>query len=79
VADEVYKILPHLQQEIPEGMKIEITQDRSEYIRGMVDDTLNNIIMGVLLTALVLLLFIGEVRSTLIIAISMPISIISTF
>ena len=79
VADEVYKLIPQLQKEIPEGMELRITQDRSEFIRGMVSDTLNNIVMGVLLTAFVLLLFIGEVRSTFIVALAMPISIISTF
>jgi HAE1 family hydrophobic/amphiphilic exporter-1 len=79
VADEVYKLIPQLQKEIPSGMELKITQDRSEFIRDMVSDTLSNIIMGVILTAIVLLLFIGELRSTFIIALAMPISIISTF
>ncbi len=79
VADEVKKLLPQLDKELPKGYELKLSQDRSDFIRSMVDDTISNIIMGIILTAFVLLLFIGELRSTFIVALAMPISIISTF
>ena len=79
VADKIYDLLPELQKEIPSNMTIEITQDRSSFIRGSVSDTISNIIMGVIFTGIMLLIFIGDLRSTFIVALAMPISIISTF
>ena len=79
VADALYELLPELRKEIPSNMAIEIVQDRSTFIRDSVNDTLNNIIMGVIFTAIMLLVFIGDLRSTFIVALAMPISIISTF
>ena len=40
VADAIYKMLPRLQKELPPGYKLTVSQDRSEFIRSMVDDTL---------------------------------------
>jgi HAE1 family hydrophobic/amphiphilic exporter-1 len=79
VADAVYELLPELQKEMPEGIKLEMVQDRSEFIRDMVNDTLMNIIIGVVLTSIILFLFLGDIRSTFIVVLAMPISIIATF
>ena len=79
VADAMYELLPLLQKEIPSNMAIEIITDRSTFIRGSVSDTVSNIIMGIVFTSLILLLFIGDLRATLIVVLAMPISIISTF
>ena len=49
------------------------------FVRASVDDTMNNVILGVLFTGIVLLIFLGNLRATIVIAISMPFSIISTF
>jgi len=48
-------------------------------IEGSVEDTLSNILMGIILTGLVLLFFLHDLRSTIIVALSMPMSILSTF
>ena len=79
VADALQALLPELQHEIPANMAIEIVQDRSSYIRGSVSDTVSNIIMGIVFTGAMLLLFIGDLRSTFIVVLAMPISIVSTF
>jgi HAE1 family hydrophobic/amphiphilic exporter-1 len=49
------------------------------FIESSVADTLSNIILGIILTGLVLLFFLHDIRSTLIVATAMPFSIISTF
>lgn len=79
IAEEVIKALPELRKDLPEGTSLEIIRDSSEFTLATVSDTLNTIWLGILLTGLVLFLFLHDLRSTLIVALSMPISIISTF
>ncbi len=79
LAKEVHKLLPKLEESLPAGMSIELLYDNSVFIKSSVDDTLSNLLLGILLTGLVLFLFLHDWRSTLIVALSMPTSIISTF
>lgn len=73
------KIIAELNTELPTGAELSIVTDRSFLIEGTVKDTLNNLLMGILLTALVLFFFLHDWRSTIIVALSMPMSILSTF
>ncbi|NIA31365.1 MAG: MMPL family transporter, partial [Actinobacteria bacterium] len=79
VAEAVKKIVPKLEKELPAGTQLAIVTDRSFLIEGSVRDTLSNILMGILLTGLVLFFFLHDLRSTIIVALSMPMSILSTF
>ncbi|MBU0517672.1 efflux RND transporter permease subunit [bacterium] len=79
VGNDIKKELARLKQSLPEDITIEIARDRSESIQDSVDDVRNNLIIGILLTALVLFLFLHNWKGTVIAAISMPVSIISTF
>jgi HAE1 family hydrophobic/amphiphilic exporter-1 len=79
IAEEVRKALPELQKTLPANAQLNVIRDDSEFTRSTVADTLSTIWMGILLTGLILLLFLHDWRSTLIVALSMPISIISTF
>ncbi|MCL1827398.1 MAG: efflux RND transporter permease subunit, partial [Candidatus Cloacimonetes bacterium] len=78
ISKAMHKILPGIQKELPEGMDLLIVDDRSDMVRSSVNDTMSNIYMGIILTGLVLLIFLHDIRSTIIVALSMPISIIST-
>lgn len=71
--------LPEIQKELPPGCKLTLATDESVLVESSVQDTLGNIFLGVLLTALVLLFFLHDIRSTIIVAVAMPFSIISTF
>ena len=79
LARDVKNILPEVREELPKTVKLDLVTDRSVFINASVEDTLTNIALGILLTALVLLFFLHDLRSTLIAALSMPFSIISTF
>jgi HAE1 family hydrophobic/amphiphilic exporter-1 len=79
MANDIKETLPLLEQELPAGCRLSIVQDASIFIQSSVQDTLGNIILGVLLTGLVLLFFLHDLRSTLIVATAMPFSIVSTF
>ena len=79
IAAAVATALPGIQAQLPRGVQLRITNDNSILIRDTVSDTLTNIGLGIALTALVLLLFLHDLRSTLIVALAMPMSIIPTF
>ncbi|MCQ2380147.1 MAG: efflux RND transporter permease subunit [Victivallaceae bacterium] len=65
--------------EIPGGMKLLWFKDAGEFIQASVDDAWGSIMTGVILTALILFLFLHDVRTTFIVIVSMPISIVVTF
>lgn len=71
--------MPEILKLLPEGMKIEKINDAAGFVRSTVDDTLMNVILGVIFTSIVLLFFLHDIRSTLVVAVSMPASIIATF
>ena len=79
VADAVKKALPDIKASLPNGMTLKIIHDNSIFTRASVSDTVNNIIIGVILTSLILFIFLFNIRSTIIVILSMPASIISTF
>jgi HAE1 family hydrophobic/amphiphilic exporter-1 len=79
ISKEIKKLLPELKNILPEGVDLKIVNDSSEFIESSVKDTLNNILLGILFTGLILLFFLHDLRSTTIVALAMPISIVSTF
>lgn len=79
IAKEITKQLPSIEKELPAGVTLRIIKDESDFTKASVSDTMSNIWMGIFLTGLILLLFLHDFRSTLIVALSMPVSIISTF
>jgi HAE1 family hydrophobic/amphiphilic exporter-1 len=79
VAEEVKKFVEEISDELPEGIKISIPYDSSKYVKSSVDDALMNVILGILLTGLILVFFVGDIRTSIIVSISIPISLISTF
>ena len=79
VAETIKESLPEIENLLPAGCKLEITRDNSLFVKSTVNDTLSNILLGVLFTSIVLLIFLHDLRATLIVAMSMPTSIISTF
>jgi len=79
MAKRILETIPEIQKELPAGTKLTVVRDDSIYIESSVEDTLSNIFLGIVLTGLVLLFFLHDIRSTFIVAMAMPYSIISTF
>jgi len=77
--ETITKILPEIEQELGTGIKLTVVREEGTFTKNTVADAFGNIYQGIILTALVLLLFLHNLRSTLIVAISMPMSIIPTF
>ena len=72
------QILPTTRAAAPPGMKVTELFDQSIFVRASIQGVLREGIIAACLTAAMILLFLGSWRSTLIIAISIPLSILSS-
>jgi len=79
VAKNVKAILNEIKGSLPEGVRVDIVSDNSESIQRTVDGVMETIIEGCVLAVIIVFLFLYEWESTLISALSLPISIITTF
>lgn len=79
VADAVAFRLNQLSGMLPKDLKIEKVYDQSTFIRQAVDDVTNSAIVGGLLAIVVLFIFLRDLKSTIIIGVSIPVSVIATF
>jgi HAE1 family hydrophobic/amphiphilic exporter-1 len=79
VVDAIRRRLADVQGLLPEGFAVRIVRDQSEFIRASVSSLQEHLIVGSLLASLVVLIFLGNFRSTIIAAIAIPTSIIATF
>ena len=77
-AAEVENKIKEIQKMYP-FLKWGIAYNQAQYIEDSINDLRNNAIIGGLLAVLILLFFLRNFRSTLVVALSIPISIISTF
>src|SRR6267378_5130458 len=71
-------VLPASRAAAPKGLKITELFDQSLFVRASIEGVLREGVIAACLTALMILLFLGSWRSTLIIAISIPLSILSS-
>lgn len=79
VASAVRERLEAVRQRLPEGVTLVVAADQSTFIEAAVDEVLSGAILGGLFSVLVLLLFLRDLRSTAIIAVAIPISVVTTF
>jgi hydrophobe/amphiphile efflux-1 (HAE1) family protein len=79
VVDAVKEEVAHLKTQLPDGYTVDVVRDNSVQIRTSADQVLEHLMVGSGLAALVVLLFLGSLRSTVIAAVAIPVSIVSTF
>ena len=79
VANNIKKSLSQINNELPDDAKLNVVIDTSEFIQESVDSVIQNILIGGLISILILLLFLKSLRATIVIGLSIPIAIISTF
>jgi multidrug efflux pump subunit AcrB len=68
--------IPQIQRTLPAGVKITALSDASSFVRASVRDVVQEMVIAAVLTGLIVLLFLGSGRSTLIVATSIPLSIL---
>jgi multidrug efflux pump subunit AcrB len=71
-------LLPRVAQTLPAELKILPLADQSIFVRGSINGVLREAVIAACLTGLMILLFLGNWRSTLIIAVSIPLSILTS-
>jgi CzcA family heavy metal efflux pump len=76
IARQVKDLLPGIQAAMPEGMKIQLVTDQSRFVEASIRSVLTEGAVAATLTGLMILLFLGSWRSTLIVTISIPLSIL---
>jgi hydrophobic/amphiphilic exporter-1 (mainly G- bacteria), HAE1 family len=79
VVDAIKARLDDVRRALPEGIHLEVVRDNSQTIRTGLGAVKEHLVLGAFLAALVVLLFLGNARSTLIAALAIPISIVGTF
>jgi HAE1 family hydrophobic/amphiphilic exporter-1 len=79
VVDSVRERLNEVQASLPPGYTLEVQRDGSEVIRTGTEAVTEHLILGALFAALVVLFFLGSLRSTVIAAVAIPTSIVGTF
>jgi len=79
IAKEIEKELDTINSVIPRGTTLSVVSDDSVLVEDTVNDTQSSILLGIVFTSLILLFFLHDIRSTVIAALSMPLSVIPTF
>lgn len=79
VIDEVKVRLETMKKDFPPGMEYEIDYDVSKFVNASIDKVLHTLVEAFILVALVVFLFLGDWRSTLIPTLAVPVSLIGAF
>ena len=79
ISTKVLKMLPDLQKRLPSDVKLDVIVDTSDNIRNTIDSLVETVMYALLFVVLVVFLFLGRWRATLIIVITIPISLIASF
>jgi HAE1 family hydrophobic/amphiphilic exporter-1 len=79
VSKAIWKAMEQIETALPEGIYTQKMLDQADFITDSISSLVETGIVGAVLAILVLLLFLRNFRSTLVIALSIPISIIATF
>ena len=78
VVKGIFDLLPRVQATVPKQLKITPIGDQSIFVRSSIDGVIREGVIAAALTGLMILLFLGSWRSTLIIAVSIPLSILTS-
>jgi len=79
VVDALRARMKELEPTLPAGTKLQVIRDNTESTRTSVDAVREHLVLGAILASLVVLIFLGNFRSTIIAALAIPTSIIGTF
>ncbi|HRA22068.1 MAG TPA: efflux RND transporter permease subunit, partial [Usitatibacteraceae bacterium] len=79
MATEIRKKIEELKKSLPPDVVLEVSFDRSTFIKDSVSNVKSTILEGALLTVLIVFLFLHSWRSTVITGLTLPISVFATF
>jgi hydrophobic/amphiphilic exporter-1 (mainly G- bacteria), HAE1 family len=79
VVKRVKALFPEIERQAPPGVKINVVNDRSEFIQSSINEVEFHLLLSIMLVILVILAFLRNARSTIITALILPTSVIGTF
>jgi len=79
IADEFYRRMEQLKEEIPEGYDVRIGYDFTKFERGAVKEVEQTMVIALLLVVLIIFVFLRDWRSAVIPVVAIPVSIIGAF
>ena len=77
--DAVLERLAEARRILPTGVGVEVVRDQSDFIRASVHEVQQHLWLGSLFASIVVFFFLGNLRSTIIAAIAIPVSIVATY
>jgi len=79
LAKKVHEVVKEVGKELPEGTKLEVTRDGGEDAQASLNNVIEALVLGAILTIFVVYAFLNSWRSTLITALSLPTSVLAAF
>ena len=79
VVRKLREMLPEIEREIPSGATLNILADRSEFIRDSIHEVNLTLVVSIVLVIGVILVFLRNIRATLVTALVLPTSVVGTF
>jgi len=78
IVNQVKALMPQIKAQAPPGLDVELLFDQSIFVRAAISGVVKESVIAALLTAAMILVFLGSWRSTLIVTVSIPLSILSS-
>lgn len=79
VSDRVLKRVEDIKKILPPGMELFVIRDSSQFIRDSITQIRNSAMMGGILAIVILFVFLRNIRSTIIISVTIPVAVVATF
>jgi HAE1 family hydrophobic/amphiphilic exporter-1 len=79
VVQQLLEMLPDIEKEMPAGASLNVVVDRSEFIRESIHDVNFTLILSIALVVAVILVFLRNIRATMVTALVLPASVLGTF
>jgi len=79
VTEAVLAELPGIEKQLPEGVSFRILSNEGEYVENSINNLSQSAVQALVVVIIILLLFMGGWRTTLVVALSIPLSITATF
>ncbi|MDO5523319.1 MAG: efflux RND transporter permease subunit [Bacteroidia bacterium] len=79
IVDDIRKQLPELMKTLPPDIEVVTVMDTADYVKVSINSLLETILLALLIVGIVVLVFLGRWRATIIIMVTIPISLIGSF
>jgi HAE1 family hydrophobic/amphiphilic exporter-1 len=79
VVSKIKEMMPEIRKEMPAGATLEVLVDRSEFIRDSIHEVNFTLVLSIILVVGVILVFLRNIRATIVTALVLPASVLGTF